>query len=107
MIEELKRYWWWYILEVVGAIIINSIFGIVGLIIYCFIVILLNLAYYIDFLRGLIRVFQVGNEAKIVTIMRKLKITDKEMGDIAEEIKGKSTEKQWASLEKDIKDLRD
>lgn len=58
-----------------------------------------------DFIRKLVRVYQSGNEAKLMAIMRKLKISNSEMQEIDQEIDGLLSENAKKSLQKDASDL--
>lgn len=72
---------------------------------YFLIVFYVNSAIWGNYLRKLIRVFQVMNEGKLLGIMRKLKITKEEMQKIGDEVESNLTEKQRKSLYKDMDDL--
>lgn len=59
-----------------------------------------------NFLRKLIRVFQVANEAKLIVIMRKLKITDDEISIVADNLKEKMGVEKWNEIEKELQELQ-
>jgi len=105
MFNIIKKHIWMYVLEIVVAIIIFALLDLAGLLVYIYIVLLINIYIVTDYLRKLIKVFQVANEMKLVAITRKLKITNKEIVDIGEEVNRNLSKKQQADLEKDIRDI--
>lgn len=70
-----------------------------------FIYIVIRLTVIYEALRKLIRVYQVGNEVKLLTIMKKLKITDEEIQEEAKINLDKLTPKQRETLEKDFQSI--
>ncbi len=58
-----------------------------------------------DYLRKIIRVFQVFNETKIMTIMKKLNISEEEIKKTLEKTKESLSAEKWESLERDFKDI--
>lgn len=105
MFKIIKKVKWFYALEVVLVIIIFNI-SLKTFLIYAFIRIIIQFDIVSEYLRKLIRVFHVENEIKISAIIKKLKITEKELTDIKNEIKDNAYEKDWESYEKDAKDIR-
>ena len=104
MFNIIKKNIWKYIIEVLISILIIS-FSFEAFLVYVYIILLIKMDMTTDYLRKLIRVFQVANEAKLAAIARKLKITDEEYADIAKETQGNLTPEQWKSLEEDIKSI--
>jgi len=70
-----------------------------------FIYLAIRLTVVFELLRKLIRVYQVANEVKIIAIMHKLKISEKDILDIIDSSLGELTEKQREQLNKDFKDV--
>lgn len=58
-----------------------------------------------DYLRKMMRIYQVVNEMKLLAIIRKLKITDEEISIIADSEREKMGETKWAELEKEMSEL--
>ena len=58
-----------------------------------------------DYLRKLIRVYQVTNECKLMGIIKKLKVTKEELQEIGDETENSLTEEQRKSLFQDMDDL--
>ncbi|MHB8913804.1 MAG: hypothetical protein ACYC4I_02230 [Minisyncoccota bacterium] len=58
-----------------------------------------------NYLRKLIRVFQVANEAKIMAIANKVGVTREEIEKIAADEEEKIGAEKWKELEKDFADL--
>jgi hypothetical protein len=73
--------------------------------VYFLIVSYFNAMYWGNYLRKLIRVFQVMNEIKLLSIIKKLKITNEEGQEISDEVESQLTDEQRASLHKDMDDL--
>ncbi|MBI3485307.1 hypothetical protein HY025_00010 [Candidatus Daviesbacteria bacterium] len=74
------------------------------LLLFIYLVIRLTLIY--EYLRKLIRIYQISNEAKIMAIVKKLKITKEEITkNYEEEELAKLTPKQKQQLEKDVNDI--
>lgn len=60
-----------------------------------------------DYLRKMIRMYQISNEIKILTIIRKLKITEDEISIVTDNEREKMGEKKWTELEKELAELMD
>lgn len=105
MFRIVKQHLLGYIFELIIAIAIYYFLGLVALLIYIYIMLVIKIDVNTDYLRKLIRVFQLGNEVKITAIIRKLKITNQEITNVTQETKGNLSEEQWISLEKDAKDI--
>ncbi len=73
--------------------------------VYAFMALLIGLDMKVDYLRKLVRVFEVWNETKLIAIQRKMQITNEDITKIAEENMEKLTEEQRKSLEKDLQDI--
>ena len=72
---------------------------------YFFLIFLIVSAKQLDYLRKLIRVFQVVNEIKILAIIRKLKITQDDLSIVAESQKSELGKEKWDEIEKEFDDL--
>lgn len=90
---------WFEIL--LGIVILYFIENIKWFLLYLLIVIV----YRIDYIRKMIRVFQTVNDARFISIMRKLKISEEEGKIIGNEIEDNLTESQKDSLYRDINSL--
>lgn len=73
------------------------------LLLFIYIVIRLTVIY--EALRKLIRVYQVGNEVKLLSIIKKLKISDEEIQEEIDRNFDKLTPKQREMLEKDFQSI--
>lgn len=73
------------------------------LLLFVYLVIRLTIVY--EYLRKLIRVYQIGNELKILAIIKKLKISKEEILKISEEELNKLTVEQRKQVEKDFSDI--
>lgn len=73
------------------------------LLLFIYLVIRLTLIY--EYLRKLIRVYQIGNETKILAITRKLKISREEISKLADEELDKLTVEQKTQIEKEFRDV--
>jgi hypothetical protein len=104
--KEFIRIVFGYWLEVLIAIILlYSTEDIRLFLLFFFIFSIILFTKHIDYLRKLIRVFQVANEIKLITIIRKLKITEDEISIVTEDEKKKMGSKKWEEIEKDFLDL--
>lgn len=93
-----------YGVEFVIALIFISI-DLKWFLIYAFMAVMFGLDMKVDYLRKLIRVFQVANEVNIIAIQRHLKISNQEIEKINKETLDNLSEEQRKFLEKDIHDL--
>lgn len=102
MIKTLVGYW----LEIVagGAILVFAN-DIRWFLFYLLIILLLTSEKRTDYLRKLIRVYQVTNEGKLMGIIKKLKVTKEELQEIGDETENSLTEEQRKSLYQDMDDL--
>lgn len=98
----MKKYWFSYIVEAIIAILL-LIINVKVFFVYAFIAILVTLDRKTDYLRALIRVFQVANETKIMAIQRKVGVTDADLKEMTYETEEKLSEEQLESLQKDLK----
>lgn len=73
------------------------------LLLFIYLTIRLTLIY--EYLRKLIRIYQIGNETKILAIAKKLKISREEISKLADEELNKLTVEQKVQIEKDFKDV--
>lgn len=101
-LKILIKYW----AEIVLGIIIINIDDLRWFIFYFFIIFILIIEKHTDFLRKLVRVFQVFNEVKLLSIVRKLKISDDEISIVMENEKKEIGIEAWAEIEKDFRDIK-
>ena len=73
---------------------------------YFFIIVLWKIDSKIEFLRKLIRVFGVIDEARLLAIARHLNVTEAQMNKVLKEALDKLSEEQRKLLEKDFKDIQ-
>lgn len=90
-----------YGIEIIIALIIFE-FGLKYFLIYAFIMIIIKIDISVNYLRRLIRVFQIGNECKILSIVKKLEITDENITDTYNQNTSNLSDKQKKELEKDF-----
>lgn len=90
----------------VGIIILFNADDIRWFLLYLLLIVILMVWQAANFLRKLIRVFQVANEAKLIVIMRKLKITDDEISIVADNLKEKMGVEKWNEIEKELQELQ-
>jgi hypothetical protein len=89
-------------------ILLGGIFlacGLYPFLFYFFIIFLVTSSKLIDYLRKLIRAYQIFNEVKILAIIRKLKISDDEISIVLDGEKLKIGDKKWAEIEKEINEI--
>lgn len=100
--RPLLSYW----LEILlGAFILLAADDIRWFLFYLFLVLILMVSRTSDHLRKLMRVFQIGNEIKMLAVIRKLKITDDEISIVADDAQAKMGEAKWKEIEKELSDL--
>lgn len=104
MIDILKKYWLRYIVDITVAVIIINI-SLTAFWIYFFFTVLLKIDSGVDYLRKLIRVFQVGNEDKLMAITKNLNITEKDIVEIQKKAESDMTEAELKDLHNDIDSL--
>lgn len=95
---------YWFEILAGGAILIFAD-DIRWYLFYLLIILLLTSERLTDYLRKLIRVFQVTNEGKLMGIMKKLKVTKEELQEIGDEMENNLTGEQRKSLYQDMDDL--
>lgn len=93
-----------YTIEFIVAVVIILI-DLKWFLVYAFMALNIGLDLKVDFLRKVLRVFQVGNETKLMAIQQKLKISDEELKRISNKYMDKLTKEQSDSLEKDYQDI--
>jgi hypothetical protein len=89
----------------VGILILFSVDDIRWFWLYLLLVIVHMVGHSANYLRKLIRVYQVFNEMKLIVIMRKLKITEDEISIVTDEEKRKMGDEKWQEIEKELQDL--
>jgi hypothetical protein len=98
----LKGYW----LEIlIGVFALTFTEDIRWPLFYFFIIFLIISEAQIDYLRKLVRVYQVVNEGKLLGIIKKLGITEDELQEIGDTVENSLTDSQRESLYKDMSDL--
>lgn len=95
--------YWFEILA--GGAILLFVQDIKWFLFYLLIILLVTSEARTDYLRKLIRVFQVTNEGKLMSIIKKLDITQEELQELGNEFENNLTEQQRESLYKDMEDL--
>lgn len=95
---------YWFEILAGGAILV-FIDDIKWFLFYLLIILLLTAEARTDYLRKLIRVFQVMNEGKLLGIIKKLDISAEELEEIGDNVENNLTEEQRKSLYKDMEDL--
>lgn len=93
-----------YGIEIIIALIIFE-FGLKYFLLYAFIMIIIKIDMSVNYLRRLIRVFQMGNECKIISIVKKLEITDENILNVYNETISNLSEKQKKDLDKDFYEI--
>jgi len=102
IIKTLLGYWF----EILaGGVILLFIEDTRWFLFYLLIILLLTSEIRTDYLRKLIKVFQVTNEGKLMGIIKKLNITNEELQEIGDEVENNLTEEQRESLYQDMDDL--
>jgi hypothetical protein len=89
----------------IGIIILFAVEDIRWFLFYLLIILLITSERRTDYLRKLARAYQVMNEGKLVSIIRKLGITDEELQELGDETENNLTEEQRKSLYQDMSDL--
>ncbi len=102
ILKTLLGYWF----EILGGgAILLFVQDIRWFMFYLLIILLITSEARMDYLRKLIRVFQVTNEGKLMSIIKKLNITQEELQELGNEFENNLTEEQRESLYKDMDDL--
>lgn len=92
-------------IELLVAFALLYFFEIKVFLFYFFIIYLINSELKTDYIRKIIRIFQFWNEIKLMSILKKLWISDKEIKKISKETDDKLTIEQKKDLENDIRSL--
>ena len=98
--KTISIYWFALLLGFVAILIDFRLF-----LFYAFVIILVNEHTKIDYLRKLIRIFQIFNEVKMISIIRKLGISEEEIKKVYDEEEKKWNEKQREEINKDLLDI--
>ncbi len=88
----------------IGVLILFNADDIRWFLLYLLVLLLITLTLYVEYIRKLIRSFQVFNELKLIAIMRKLKVSADEM-DIVFEDEKKNMGQKWNEIEKEFNEL--
>ncbi|HUD04646.1 MAG TPA: hypothetical protein VMR59_01510 [Patescibacteria group bacterium] len=102
--EAVKNNWSDYIIVIVLGVVFYS-FSLEAFLIYALIVILMRIDGATNYLRKMIRVFNITTEGKIMAIVHKLKIGDEEIDKVLEDMESYQTKEQKESLAKDVQDI--
>ncbi len=89
----------------IGASFLIFVDDIRWFLMFLFIEVLLASWLHTNYLRKLIRVFQVANEAKIMAIANKVGVQKEEIEKIMKDEEEKIGEEKWKELEKDFADI--
>ena len=98
--ETLKVYFIDYAIAIVLEIALYSFFGMAGLVIGLGLIILYRIDAQVNYLRKMIKSYQILNEARIVSLMNKLKVSSNDAKKILDEMKEKVSKEQWEQVEK-------
>ena len=102
ILRILLGYW----LEILGgAAILFFVEDIRWFLFYLLVLLILISELQKDYLRKLIRVFQVTNEGKLMGIIKKLNISAGELQEIGDEVENNLTDAQKKSLYQDMDEL--
>ena len=104
MYKILKKNFGWYLLELIIAIVLYN-FSLKAFLIYAFFWIIIKIDITTDYLRKVIRTFQVMNELKLLAIVKKLDIKEEELDKLVEEMNSKLTDEQRKDLDEDFAEL--
>ncbi len=103
--ETLKTYFIDYIGAIILEILLYIFFGVAGLLIGLGLLVLYRIDAQANYLRKMIRSYQVFNDIRLMALMKKLKISTGEVKKIMDEQKEKISSAQWQQIEKDWKDI--
>jgi hypothetical protein len=93
-----------YAVEIIIAAIILH-FSLQFFLLYFFVSFIWKIEQATDYLRKLIRIFQIINDARFLAMMDKLGVKEEELNDKLEDMKGNMTHQQWQEIEKEFKEL--
>jgi hypothetical protein len=102
--EVIKNYWSDYLIIIILGVVFYS-FSLEAFLIYALVVILIRIDVSTNYLRKMIRVFNVTTESKILAIAHKFKIGDEEIIKVLDDIESRQTKEQKESLVKDSQDI--
>lgn len=102
IVKILLGYW---VEILMGIIILLATDDIRWFLFYFLIIFLVSSELRIDYIRKLVRVYQVMNEGKLISIIRKLGITNEELQKLGDETENNLTEEQRKSLYEDMDSL--
>lgn len=100
----IKRNFWWYLIELIIGIVFYNI-NQLAFFLYILFWLLIRSDITTDYLRKLMRVYQLTNELKLNAIIKKLNITQEEFNKILAEYNSKISLDQKKELEEDFKEL--
>ena len=98
-----------YFFYVIGLYIVNAIFGLPSLVIASTLLVVVNVRFHTEYLRKIIKTFQIINEITFETIKKKLKVAPgdiKEAGeDYDDKLKKMLPEAQYNQVNKEIEEV--
>lgn len=103
--ETLKIYFLDYIIFIIITSVLYSFFGINALVVGVGLLIIFRVDSQTNYLRKMIRIYQLHNDARVMALMKRLKVSTQDAKSILEEQKSKASDKQWEQIEKDFKDI--
>ncbi len=102
MVEVLELFW---VDILIGIILLILVDDIRWFLFFLFLELLYIVRMHTEYLRKMRRIFQISNEIQLLTITRKLKITDDEKDIVMNDVKKDIGPKKWGEIEKELKDL--
>lgn len=102
--EMLKKNKVGYLIEAVLALVIYQFIGLEGFLIYAFIILIVKIDVITEYIRKCIRVAMFQVTERQSAIMKKLKISEKDLLEAVKEEEAKTEPEAWKSLERDIRD---
>ena len=90
---------------IIAALLLIYVSDIRWFLMFFFVEVLVGSWYQTDYLRKLIRVFQVANETKIMAIANKVGVEKGEIERMLKEAEQKAGSENWKQVEKDFADI--
>lgn len=105
-LETLKKNWWAYLLDGVIAIVLINI-DLRLFLLAAFFRISFEVSTNFSYLLKTQRLYQIVNEIRINSIIKKLKITKKEIAETTEEYKNSVPIETWNKIDKELSTIID